>query len=226
MKIFSDGADIQSMKSNESLVDGFTTNPTLMVKAGITNYLDFAKQAVSEFSKPISFEVFSDDFDEMYDQALILDGLSNNVYVKIPITNTKGESSSDLLKDLSNKQVKINVTAVFTQSQIESVYKNLNKDIKSILSIFAGRIADTNIDPEPLVTFATQNKINNCEVLWASTREVFNIFQADRCNCDIITVAPNLIEKWKKLESKDLNEFSLDTVKMFYSDAQQAGDSI
>lgn len=226
MKIFSDGADIQSMKSNESLVDGFTTNPTLMVKAGITNYLDFAKQAVSEFSKPISFEVFSDDFDEMYDQALILDGLSNNVYVKIPITNTKGESSSDLLKDLSNKQVKINVTAVFTQSQIESVYKNLNKDIKSILSIFAGRIADTNIDPEPLVTFATQNKINNCEVLWASTREVFNIFQAERCNCDIITVAPNLIEKWKKLESKDLNEFSLDTVKMFYSDAQQAGYSI
>ena len=226
MKIFSDGADIQSMKSNESLVDGFTTNPTLMVKAGITNYLDFAKQAVSEFSKPISFEVFSDDFDEMYDQALILDGLSNNVYVKIPITNTKGESSSDLLKDLSNKQVKINVTAVFTQSQIESVYKNLNKDIKSILSIFAGRIADTNIDPEPLVTFATQNKINNCEVLWASTREVVNIFQAERCNCDIITVAPNLIEKWKKLESKDLNEFSLDTVKMFYSDAQQAGDSI
>ena len=162
----------------------------------------------------------------MYDQALILDGLSNNVYVKIPITNTKGESSSDLLKDLSNKQVKINVTAVFTQSQIESVYKNLNKDIKSILSIFAGRIADTNIDPEPLVTFATQNKINNCEVLWASTREVFNIFQAERCNCDIITVAPNLIEKWKKLESKDLNEFSLDTVKMFYSDAQQAGYSI
>jgi len=226
MKIFSDGADIQSMKSNESLVDGFTTNPTLMVKAGITNYLDFAKQAVSEFSKPISFEVFSDDFDEMYDQALILDGLSNNVYVKIPITNTKGESSSDLLKELSNKQVKINVTAVFTQSQIESVYKNLNKDIKSILSIFAGRIADTNIDPEPLVTFATQNKINNCEVLWASTREVFNIFQAERCNCDIITVAPNLIEKWKKLESKDLNEFSLDTVKMFYSDAQQAGYSI
>ncbi len=226
MKIFSDGADIQSMKSNESLVDGFTTNPTLMVKAGITNYLDFAKQAVSEFSKPISFEVFSDDFDEMYDQALILDGLSNNVYVKIPITNTKGESSSDLIKDLSNKQVKINVTAVFTQSQIESVYKNLNKDIKSILSIFAGRIADTNIDPEPLVTFATQNKINNCEVLWASTREVFNIFQAERCNCDIITVAPNLIEKWKKLESKDLNEFSLDTVKMFYSDAQQAGYSI
>jgi transaldolase len=226
MKIFSDGADIQSMKSNESLVDGFTTNPTLMVKAGITNYLDFAKQAVSEFSKPISFEVFSDDFDEMYDQALILDGLSNNVYVKIPITNTKGESSSDLIKELSNKQVKINVTAVFTQSQIESVYKNLNKDIKSILSIFAGRIADTNIDPEPLVTFATQNKINNCEVLWASTREVFNIFQAERCNCDIITVAPNLIEKWKKLESKDLNEFSLDTVKMFYSDAQQAGYSI
>ena len=226
MKIFSDGADIQSMKSNESLVDGFTTNPTLMVKAGITNYLDFAKQAVSEFSKPISFEVFSDDFDEMYDQALILDGLSNNVYVKIPITNTKGESSSDLLKDLSNKQVKINVTAVFTQSQIESVYKNLNKDIKSILSIFAGRIADTNIDPEPLVTFATQNKINNCEVLWASTREVFNIFQAERCNCDIITVAPNLIEKWKKLESKDLNEFSLDTEKMVYSDAQQAGYSI
>ena len=226
MKIYSDGADISSMNKINNYVDGFTTNPTLMLKAGIKDYLDFAKQITSQFDKPISFEVFSDDFDEMYDQALILDGLSNNVYVKIPITNTKGESSSDLLKDLSNKQVKINVTAVFTQSQIESVYKNLNKDIKSILSIFAGRIADTNIDPEPLVTFATQNKINNCEVLWASTREVFNIFQAERCNCDIITVAPNLIEKWKKLESKDLNEFSLDTVKMFYSDAQQAGYSI
>ena len=226
MKIYSDGADISSMNKINNYVDGFTTNPTLMLKAGIKDYLDFAKQITSQFDKPISFEVFSDDFDEMYDQALILDGLSNNVYVKIPITNTKGESSSDLLKDLSNKQVKINVTAVFTQSQIESVFKNLNKDIKSILSIFAGRIADTNIDPEPLVTFATQNKINNCEVLWASTREVFNIFQAERCNCDIITVAPNLIEKWKKLESKDLNEFSLDTVKMFYSDAQQAGYSI
>ena len=226
MKIYSDGADISSMNKINNYVDGFTTNPTLMLKAGIKDYLDFAKQITSQFDKPISFEVFSDDFDEMYDQALTLSSLSDNVYVKIPVTNTKGNPSYELINKLSHENVKVNVTAVFTFNQIFKINQVLNEKEKSIISIFAGRIADTGIDPRPYVSYACNNKVENCEILWASTREVLNIYQAKKCGCDIITVAPTLIEKYNKFKDKHLDKFSLNTVKEFYEDAKKAGYTI
>lgn len=222
MKIYSDGADILSMDKINDCVDGFTTNPTLMLKSGVKDYLDFAKQVVDRFDKPISFEVFSDDFEEMYNQALTLSKLSDNVYVKIPVTNTKAEPSYELINKLSNENVKVNVTAVFTFDQIFQINQVLNKEVQSIISVFAGRIADAGIDPEPYIRYACDTRVKNCEILWASTREVFNIYQAKKCRCDIITVPPALIDKYNKFKSKNLNEFSLDTVKDFYEDAKKA----
>ena len=206
-------------------IDGFTTNPTLMAKAGVKDYLDFAKNVLSKVKKKsISFEVFSDDLDEMYKQALILRDLGENVSVKIPVTNTKGIPTYSLIERLSNEEVKLNVTAVFTQAQIQSIYDALNPEISSIISIFSGRIANAGIDPEPIVKFAVDLCMNykTIEILWASPREVFNLVQAERCGCHIITMTPNLIESTKDL-GKDLGQYSLETVKMFYDDAVKSG---
>jgi len=230
IKIYADGANVEEMveADKNNLVDGFTTNPTLMAKAGITNYLEFAEEVLSSIKeKSISFEVFSDEIDEMYDQALKLKNLGENVYVKIPVSNTKSEYTYDLINSLSNEGVKLNVTALFTKDHIEKVYDSLNKNTQSIISIFAGRIANAGIDPEPTMEYASGlvAENNSIETLWASSREVFNIIQAERTGTDIITLAPNLLSGMKDL-GKNLDDFSLDTVKMFYKDATEAGFSL
>ncbi len=227
IKIYADGANVQeivSMDENNS-VDGFTTNPTLMAQAGIEDYLSFAKEVLSRVKqKSISFEVFSDDLDEMYEQAIILRDLGENVSVKIPVTNTKGVTTYSLVERLSNQGVKLNVTAVFTKFQIQSIYDVLNPEINSIISIFSGRIANAGIDPEPIVKFAVDlcSEDEKIEILWASPREVFNLIQAERCGCHIITMTPNLIKGTKDI-GKDLEQYSLETVKMFYNDAVKSG---
>ena len=227
IKIYSDGADAQEIikMDSEDFVDGFTTNPTLMKTSGITDYLAFAKEVLSGVKeKSISFEVFSDELDDMYRQAIILRDLGDNVWVKIPISNTKGEYTYPLIKKLSNEGVKLNITAIFTKEQIKQVYSSLNPEINSIISIFAGRIANAGIDPEETMLYASDlvSEDENIETLWASSREVFNIIQAERCGTDIITLTPGLIKGMKDL-GKDLDQYSLETVKMFYDDAQESG---
>ena len=230
IKIYSDGADVDEMilADKQNTVDGFTTNPTLMARAGVTDYLGFAKEVLSHVKeKSISFEVFSDDINEMYDQAMTLKDLGDNVYVKIPVTNTKQEYTYDLVNKLSNDSVKLNVTALFTQTHIDEVFKALNNKVPSIISIFAGRIANAGIDPEPTMLYASNlvKEYPNIETLWASSREVFNIFQAERCGTDIITLPPNLLSAMKDIGT-DLDDFSLDTVKMFFKDSVAAGFKI
>jgi len=231
VKIYADGADLEAMKrmDSENFVSGFTTNPTLMARNGIKDYLSFAKQVLNEISnKSISFEVFSDDLDDMYRQALILRDLGENVWVKIPVTNTKSIYTYDLIHKLSYEGVKINATALFTKNHIDNVYDALNKDIESIISIFAGRIANAGIDPEITMKYASDltGEHSKVETLWASSREVFNVMQAERCNTDIITLPFKLIDAYKKEVGKDLDEFSLETVKMFYKDAKESGYSL
>tara|TARA_X000000368_G_C23045224_1_gene718833 strand:+ start:1488 stop:2198 length:711 start_codon:yes stop_codon:yes gene_type:complete len=231
IKIYADGADIKEIikMSQDNFIDGFTTNPTLMSRLGITDYLGFAKEVLANVKdKSISFEVFSDDLDEMYRQALILRELGDNVWVKIPVTNTKSEPTYDLIHKLSNEGVKVNATALFTKEHIEKVYDALNPNINSIISIFAGRIANAGLDPEPTMEFASQLTKEHplVETLWASTREIFNIVEAARTNTDIITVPFSLIDAFHKDFGKDLDEFSLETVKMFYDDAKKSGFSI
>tara|TARA_B100000029_G_C17589194_1_gene962018 strand:+ start:2371 stop:3081 length:711 start_codon:yes stop_codon:yes gene_type:complete len=231
VKIYADGADLEAMSrmDSENFVSGFTTNPTLMARNGIEDYLSFAKQVLNEISdKSISFEVFSDDLDDMYRQALILRDLGENVWVKIPVTNTQSIYTYDLIHKLSNEGVKINATALFTKDHIDNVYNALNKDVDSIISIFAGRIANTGIDPEITMKYASDltNDHSKVETLWASAREVFNIMQAERCNTDIITLPFKLIDAYKKEVGKNLDEFSLETVKMFYDDAKASGYSL
>tara|TARA_B100000795_G_C22727750_1_gene410106 strand:- start:182 stop:889 length:708 start_codon:yes stop_codon:yes gene_type:complete len=227
VKIYSDGANVDDMVSADSqnLVDGFTTNPTLMAKAGIKDYLGFAKEVLSKIKeKSISFEVFSDDIDEMYDQAMSLKALGDNVFIKIPVSNTKQEYTYDLIHRLSHENVKLNITALFTKEHVDNVYNSLKKGVPSIISIFAGRIANTGIDPEPIMEYAVNltKDEEEFEILWASSREVFNIIQAERTGTHIITLSPSLISSMKDL-NKDLDEYSLDTVKMFYNDALNAG---
>ena len=230
IKIFADGADIGAMKEAYASgnVSGFTTNPTLMKKSGITDYMSFAKEALSEIKDmPISFEVFSDELDEMEAQAYKLRDLAENVYVKIPVTNTKGETTYKLIEKLTSQNVKVNVTAIFTENQIRNVAEHIVNNTPSVISIFAGRIANAGIDPEPLMEFAVKLTKNNPEkeILWASPREALNIIQAERCGCDIITVTPDILSAMKTF-GKDLDEFSLETVKMFYEDACSAGFKI
>ena len=231
VKIYADGADLEAMKrmDSENFVSGFTTNPTLMARNGIKDYLSFAKQVLNQISnKSISFEVFSDDLDDMYRQALILRDLGENVWVKIPVTNTESIYTYDLIHKLSYEGVKINATALFTKNHIDNVYAALNKDIESIISIFAGRIANAGIDPEITMKYASDltSDHSKVETLWASSREVFNVMQAERCNTDIITLPFKLIDAYKKEVGKDLDEFSLETVKMFYKDAKESGYSL
>lgn len=225
-KIFADGADLQSMidLNKLSYIKGLTTNPSLMKKAGIVDYEKFAKTVLSNIKeKPVSFEVFSDDHDEMYQQARKISSWGDNAFSKIPICNTKKKYSYELIKKLSDENIKLNVTAIMTKEQISNVYKYLNKKTKSFVSIFVGRIADTGINPEDIIKYAVGiNKDYNSEIIWASTRELFNIFQCASLGCDIITVSPDIISKLNLLD-KNLEEYSVDTVKMFYNDAKFAG---
>ena len=231
IKIYADGAEINEIikMSNDNFIDGFTTNPTLMARLGITDYLGFAKEVLSHVKdKSISFEVFSDDLDDMYRQALILRDLGENVWVKIPVTNTKSVYTYDLINKLSHEGVKVNATALFTKEHIEKVYHALDPKVNSIISIFAGRIANVGLDPEPIMEFASNLTKDHplVETLWASSREIFNIVEAARTNTDIITLPFSLIKDYHKDFGKDLDEFSLETVKMFYDDAKKSGFSI
>ena len=227
IKIFADGADDKEIiKLNEiDYIKGFTTNPSLMKKANISNYEIFAKNLLSKIKiKPVSFEVFSDDLKIMEKQAEKIASWGKNVNVKIPITNTKNLSTCDLIQKLSSKGIICNITAIFTLDQLKGVVDILHKDTPAILSIFSGRIADTGIDPAKIigdsVNFA-KNKPHS-EVLWASTREIFNIFQAEKYGCQIITVPHNMLRNFSTI-GKNLNEYSIETVKDFYKDAQAAG---
>ena len=230
VQIFADGADKAGMLEmyNKSFIKGLTTNPTLMKKAGIKDYEAFAKDILNDVKdKSISFEVFSDDLDEMEKQALKIATWGDNVYVKIPVTNTKGVPTYSLIKKLADKGVKVNVTAIMTLEQVRDVVLSLNQNVPSYVSVFAGRIADTGVDPVPLMSAAVQITSMNskAEVIWASPRELLNIFQADEIGCQIITVTNDIL---KKLELVDYNlsSYSLDTVKMFYNDALAAGFNI
>jgi len=227
IKIFADGADIAGMKemNAKSWIKGFTTNPTLMRKAGVSDYEAFAGEILKEIKeKPISFEVFSDDIQEMERQALKISSWGKNVNVKIPVTNTKRQSTKALIEKLAKGGVSLNITAVMTLEQVKEVAVAMKNGPRSIISVFAGRIADSGVDPVPIITAALKflKDFPNVELLWASPREVLNIVQADSISCHIITVTNDLLKKLDLL-GKSLAEFSLDTVKMFYDDAQKAG---
>jgi transaldolase len=225
--IYADGADVQEMIAarDGGIVKGFTTNPTLMRKCGVADYAQFAKEALAATGgMPISFEVFADEFEEMERQAKLMATWGDSVFVKIPVTNTKGESSVPLIGRLSDAGVKLNVTAILTLEQVRAVVDALNPDVPAIVSVFAGRIADTGRDPVPLMREAAKicSAKPKAELLWASPRELLNIFQAEECGCRIITVTSDLLRKLSMV-GKSLDELSLDTVKMFYDDASAAG---
>ena len=230
VKLFADGADklgIIEMNKN-SLISGFTTNPTLMKVAGIKDYRPFALDILSHIKdKPISFEVFSDDFNEMEKQALEIASWANNVYVKIPITNTKSESSKNLIERLSNAGVKVNVTAMMSVSQVKNILPALSNSPSSYVSVFAGRVADTGRDPLNVMVGVLEllKKYPKIELIWASPRELYNVVQANDIGCHIITATNDILKKLPIL-GKDLDEYSLETVKMFYDDAKEAGYSI
>jgi transaldolase len=228
VKVFADGADRAGMiKLYENpLIAGLTTNPTLMRRAGISNYETFARDILGVVTgKPISFEVFSDEPAEMRRQAMSISSWGSNVYVKIPITNTRGESMAPLVHTLANEGIKLNVTAILTLQQVQQVAQAVSEAVPAVVSVFAGRIADTGLDPEPFM------RAGKCllegrplaELLWASVREVLNIFQADRCGCDIVTVPHDIMAKALKMAGSDLAAVSLDTVRMFADDAAAAG---
>ena len=228
VKIFADGADLEGIIDlyRKPFIQGLTTNPTLMRKVGISDYEVFARSVLETVTdKPISFEVFSDDFPEMRRQALKIRDWQNNVYVKIPITNTRAESAIDLVRDLAAEGVKLNVTAILTRGQVQAVAGALRREVPSVVSVFAGRVADTGVDPVPLMKESLEliSALPVAELLWASVREVLNIFQAAACGCHIVTVPHDILAKAIKLGGADLGELSLDTVRMFYHDAVAAG---
>ena len=230
VQIFADGADKAGMleMNAKPLVKGLTTNPTLMRKAGVSDYLAFAKDILSEIrEKSLSLEVFSDEFVEMERQADKIAELGSNVYVKIPVTNTRREPSYDLVRRLAARRVKLNITALMTLDQVRSVASALDPTVPSYVSVFAGRIADTGRDPVPIMAQAVKELklLPQSELIWASPRELLNIFQADAIGCHIITVTNDLIKKLS-LVGYDLDDYSLDTVKMFYQDAVNAGYKI
>jgi len=229
IKLFSDGADLASLleMAKNPKISGFTTNPTLMRKAGISDYVAFAKQVLEHIQdRPISFEVFADEFDQMASQARLIAAWAKNVYVKIPITNTRGESSLPLVKELSvNGRVQVNVTAICTLEQVRGVSQALVGGAPAVISVFAGRVADTGRDPVPHMREARailDASRADAELLWASPRELLNILQAEQAGAHIITVPPDMLKKLS-LFGKDLGEYSLETVKMFHNDAQAAG---
>jgi transaldolase len=227
VKIFADGADLAGIREMKAKpwIRGFTTNPTLMRKAGVTDYAAFARQVIAEVSdRPISFEVFADEFAEMRREALEIANWGDNVYVKIPVTNTQRKSSVNLIRELAGSGVKLNVTALLTVEQVREVAPALADGPGGFISVFAGRIADTGRDPIPIMTSAVEllRSHKNLELIWASPREILNVFHADDIGCHIITVTNDLLKK-VDLIGKDLGEYSLDTVKMFHEDGRKAG---
>jgi len=227
VKIFADGAKIDDFKSLSAIsyVKGFTTNPSLMKKAGVSDYESFIKEVLPIINgKPISFEVIGDDFEEMKRQAIKLSKYGENVYVKIPIMNTKGESTVPLIGELLKNNVKVNVTAILTIAQIKELAGVLISGMPTVVSVFAGRIADTGVDPVPVMKEIKEilRGFDKVELLWASPRELLNIYHAEETECDIITVLPEILKKLD-LVGYDLHMFSLDTVKMFYNDATSSG---
>jgi transaldolase len=227
VKIFADGADVAGMVElyRKPYIKGFTTNPTLMRKSGISDYRAFALQVLQAIpDRPISFEVFSDEFDDMERQAREIASWGDHVYVKIPVTNTRRESACDLVRRLSHAGVKLNVTALLTLDQVRDVTAAVAGGAPACISVFAGRIADTGYDPVPLMAAAVElmRLAPNAELIWASPRELLNIFHADAIGCHIITVTHDILKKLS-LVGYDLHEYSLDTVKMFHTDAKQAG---
>ena len=227
-KIFADGADKAGMCAlyANPLIKGFTTNPTLMRKAGIADYEAFAKDILGAIpDRPLSFEVFADEFSEMEQQADKIAAWGPNVYVKIPITNTRGESSQSLIQRLADRGLKLNVTAMMPLEQVRDTCVSLRQSPSSYISVFAGRVADTGRDPVPMMAAAVEllRPYPNLELIWASPRELLNIFQADAIGCHIITVPPSMLEKYVECSGKNLEQFSLATVRMFYDDAAKAG---
>lgn len=228
VKIFADGADLEGIRrlNADPLIRGMTTNPSLLSKAGVRDYEAFARAALEVVrEKPISFEVLSDDFAEMRRQALKVSGWQGNVFVKIPVTNSRGESSLPLVRELAGKGVRVNVTAILTSKQVEQVAACLRKDVPSVVSVFAGRIADTGRDPVPVMKecLALVKGLPSTELLWASVREALNIFQADACGCHVVTVPHDILKKALQMQGMDLGALSLETVKMFARDAREAG---
>ena len=231
VKVFADGADIEEMKSayKNRLVDGFTTNPSLMAKAGVTDYKAFAEEVVSEIpDASISFEVFADDLPTMEKEAEILKQYGDNVFVKIPIVTTTGESTLPLIKRLSSKQVRLNVTAVYTIEQVKAITDAVTEGVPTYVSVFAGRIADTGIDPLPLMKESVKvtHSKEGVQLLWASCREVYNVIQADEIGADIITCPADVVKKVNNNLGRDIGELSVDTVKGFAKDIQSSGLSI
>jgi len=227
VKLYADGASLNAMVELAALdhVQGLTTNPTLMRQSGVTDYVAFARDVLDAIpTKPISFEVFADTPDEILRQARMIDSWGPNVYVKIPVSMTDGTSCAPLVKDLASDGVKLNVTALFTTEQVSRIAEALDHRVPSVISVFAGRIADAGRDPIPIMADCRRILADNpvAELLWASSRELYNIVQADEVGCHIITVTPDLLKKLPTL-GKDLTEFSLDTVKMFFNDASAAG---
>lgn len=230
IKLFADGANLDDMLAayHGGVVQGFTTNPTLMRRAGVIDYEAFAREVLEIISdRPISFEVFADDFETMHRQALKINTWGENVYVKIPVTNTKAESSVSLIKRLVGDGIKLNVTAILTLEQVQLVNQVLSPNVPSVVSVFAGRIADTGIDPVPLMTAAAQmlKAESKAELLWASPREVLNVYQAEECGCAIITATGDILKKLS-MRDKNLTDLSRETVQMFYDDACKAGFQI
>jgi len=227
VKLFADGADKAGMLEmyRKPFVKGFTTNPTLMRKAGVSDYRGFAREILDAIpDRPISFEVFSDEFDEMERQAREIATWGENVYVKIPITNTRREAAYDLVRSLSRDGVKVNVTAMMTLDQVRAVADAVRGGAPSCVSVFAGRIADTGRDPMPIMAESVRilADVPGAELIWASPRELLNVFQAEAVGCHIITATNDILKKLD-LIGKDLADYSLDTVKMFFNDARQAG---
>ena len=225
-KIFCDIADSKTIKefNKKKIVDGFTTNPRLMRKAGAKSYEQYSKKLLKICrKKPISLEVFADNFTDMERQALKINSWGKNIYVKIPVINSKGQFTGRLIKKLNKKKIKLNITAVYTVNQVKKINKCLDNKSKSIISIFAGRMSDTGIDPWPIIKKAIKitKKKNNVEILWASTRETYNYIQAKQLKCQIITMPPKIIEKVTKF-GKTQNQLTLDTVKAFLSDSKKS----
>jgi transaldolase len=227
IKLFADGADLQGMleMNAKPFIKGLTTNPTLMRKAGITDYKNFAQEVLREITlKPISFEVFSDDLEDMKRQGIEISSWGENVFVKIPITTTAGESTASVIEYLVNRDVKVNVTALMTQAQVGTIAKVLNPNVPCYVSVFAGRIADTGRNPLPIMKEALEilEENSNWELIWASPRELLNVFQANEIGCDVITATSDILKKLEFI-GYDLEAYSLDTVKMFRNDSVAAG---
>ena len=225
-KIFCDIADYKTIKfyNNKSIVDGFTTNPSLMRLAGAKNYKNYSLKILKICKKkPISFEVFADNAKKMLEQAYEINSWGKNVYVKIPVVNSKGFFTGSVIKELSNKGIKLNITAVYTYKQVAKIYKRLNKRTKSIISIFAGRMADKGKDPLPIFkkSISLTQKNKNIEILWASTREAYNYTQAKQIDCNIITMPPKVIDQINGF-GKSFKSMTLDTVKGFLEDSKKS----